>query len=842
MTTTTPDREVLRRLLRERLATPATAPPPAGQLYGDHVNRYVHRLLSALDLDVSYVGGSGTVLTDAAGRRYLDFAGAYGALPLGHNPDVVWQAVNRVQAQGEPSLTQLSVPAAAAELAGALVTLAPAGLTSVTFANSGAETVEAALKMARSATGRVPVLSTDGSFHGKTLGALSATGNAHYQEGFGAPAHGFDRVPFGDAAAVERALAGGEYAAVLVEPIQGEGGVRVPPPGYLRALRQACDDHGVLLVLDEVQTGLGRTGPMFAFEEDGIVPDIVTVAKALGGGLLPVGAVLAREGVAGEHFLLRHTSTFAGGALACRVGLAVVGALREPALRRNVEDRSAQLVAGLRAVAERHPGVVVEVRGRGLLLGVELTGDVGFLGRQSMLGSIAEGGNLAMLLASHLLAAHGIRIAPTLFGNDVLRVEPPLTVTEEECRTFLVAFERTVELAAAGNTAGLLAHLVGAPVPALPAPTTRTHVWRAPAPGETRFGFVAHPLDAAGLADFDTSFESWDEDSRSALLARLAAAASELNPAPFLIGSGEVRSDAGPRAYGELVGVPYTAVQLLSLPSAQAVRVVREAVELAAARGAELVGLGAYSSIVTDNARALGPTPVPVTTGNSFTAASSIEAVRRSLAESGRELAQVTVAVVGAGGAIGRVIATILGADAGRVVLVGRPGGAHAPRMLGTRDALLGRGVPESRISLLDDTGLAARQADVVVTATSSPQTLLDVADLRPGAIVCDVAQPANVPADLTDRRPDVTHFDGGIVRMPGGRDFGVRHGLAPGVTYACMAETMLLALETAAGRPVGSLFSRGEELSLAAVSGLAGLAGEHGFRLAAPHTWRTSR
>lgn len=195
-----------------------------------HVNPQLARMLHGVGLDTAYVRGEGSWLWDAEGNRYLDFTGAYGALPFGHTPERIWSAMAAFRESAEPVFAQPSLLRAAGELAGRLTELAPRGLDRVVFANSGAESVEVAIKIARSATGRLRVLSTDHSFHGKTLGALSATGRPSYQEEFGAPIEGFTQIPFGDADALEQALEGGEFAAFIVEPIQGEGGVNVAPP------------------------------------------------------------------------------------------------------------------------------------------------------------------------------------------------------------------------------------------------------------------------------------------------------------------------------------------------------------------------------------------------------------------------------------------------------------------------------------------------------------------------------------------------------------------------------------------------------------------------------------
>jgi len=230
------------------------------------VNPVLAKRLKELNLDKVFTKGKGCLLYDAAGDAYLDFISAYGALPFGYNHPELWEALRRVEASGEPSLVQPSFLEAAGELAAQLVALAPCGIDRVTFANSGAEAVEAAFKLARVSTGRMGILTTANSFHGKTLGALSATGKSLYQDGFGAPAPGFVRIDYGDADQLELTLTAAPqfFAAFVVEPIQGEGGIIIPPDGYLRRAHEICSHYGVLLIADEIQTGLGRTGRMFA--------------------------------------------------------------------------------------------------------------------------------------------------------------------------------------------------------------------------------------------------------------------------------------------------------------------------------------------------------------------------------------------------------------------------------------------------------------------------------------------------------------------------------------------------------------------------------------------------
>lgn len=835
--------------------------------YAENVNPELVRLLGAVDLDVEYISGKGTELHDASGRTHLDFAGAYGALPFGHNPQCVWHAMDAVRERGDAVFVQPSVLFPAGELARRLVAVAPSGLGRVTFVNSGAEAMEVAIKIARSATGRLGILSTHNSFHGKTLGALSATGNTGYQDGFGAPVPGFESIVFGDSDALDAALsaAPGRFAMFVVEPIQGEGGVVTPPEGYLARVREICTAHGVLLAVDEVQTGLGRTGTLFACDHEDVVPDILALAKALGGGVLPSGAVLCKPELVGESFALRHTSTFAGNALTARVGVAVLDELtaNSSALITRVREVGETLKRDLQELARKYPSVVTDVRGKGLLLGVELTDDINFVGRQALLGSIADQQNLAVMTSSYLSVVEGIRIAPTLFGARVLRVEPPLTVTDSECRRLVAALDRALAFAAAGDLVGLVGHLLGktpkdAPKPPPSTPRRLPHVPKVP--GDQSFGFIAHPLDLDVFEAFDPELGDLSHRERAELLNRFASGTSQISPTPLVIGSGRTVSAHDGSAHGTLIGLPYTSTSLLTLPSEVAIASVAAAANLAFERGADVVGLGGYSSVVTANGLALGEMAGVLTTGNSFTAAASIRAVRRVCAERGTDLKGIRVTILGAAGAIGRTIARALAPDVGTVTLVGRPGehGQIAPKLWAAAGEIVtaargGSGdfataaersdgsvddlVASGHLEFFDDPAAGVAEAHIVIAATSAPRSLIDATDLAPNAIVCDVAQPPNIPHDVGRIRPDVTVFDGGIVRLPSGSDFGLEYGLAPGLTYACMAETMLLSLS---GR--FELRSIGTALDSGNVEQLGILADRYGFELAEATRWREAK
>ena len=320
---------------------------------------------------VAFERGVGPWLWDTQGTRYLDAISGVAVCSLGHAHPRVAQALAE-QAATLLHTSNIYRIGLQERLAGELCRLS--GLDNAFFCNSGAEANEAALKIARryghtKGIAAPAVIVMEGSFHGRTLATLSATGNPRIQEGFEPLVGGFVRVPYGDAGAVA-ALDDPNVCAVLVEPVQGEGGVRIPSPGYLPALRKLCDERGWLLMLDEVQTGMGRTGRWFGFQHYDFLPDVMSLAKALGNGV-PIGACLARGAAAEMLTAGRHASTFGGNPLACRAALTVLDILREENLVERAAALGARLLAGLREKLAGHPRIV-EVRGMGMMLGIEL--------------------------------------------------------------------------------------------------------------------------------------------------------------------------------------------------------------------------------------------------------------------------------------------------------------------------------------------------------------------------------------------------------------------------------------------------------------------------------------
>ncbi len=407
------------------------------QKYTDHVNPYLAKLMNFAGFSVE-ARAEGCYIYGHDGRKYLDCLGGYGVYSLGHRHPKVIEAVKK-QLDTMPMSGKAMFSENQANLATILAEISPGDLQFAFFSNSGTEAVEAALKFVKCASGRSKIISTNGSFHGKTIGSLSTTGREKYRKPFEPLMPGVVFVDFGDFESMKSSV-DGSTAAVIIETIQGEGGIHLAPPGYLPLIRELCDKNGALMIVDEVQTGFGRTGKMFGCNHEGITPDVMTLAKALGGGVMPIGATLGTPAVWEAVFSenpLSHTSTFGGNPLACAAGLATIQVIEEEGLVERSRTVGLVMKQALEAVKDRHPDLIADVRGCGLILGVEFTmDDVGEL-------------TIAQMIKRSLLAAY------TLNNKRVIRFEPPLIVSEEQAIWAAEAFGDSV-----AETSELLAELV----------------------------------------------------------------------------------------------------------------------------------------------------------------------------------------------------------------------------------------------------------------------------------------------------------------------------------------------------------------------------------------------
>jgi putrescine aminotransferase len=394
--------------------------------YMKYVNPGFARLCKFANLATIEWEGRGAQVFDIFGRAYLDCIGGFGVFNVGRNhPRVVERAIEQLRRL--PLSTRTLFNKQQADLAEMLAKITPGDLQYSFFCNSGAEAVEGALKLARLYTGRKKLVSCLNSFHGKTMGALSVSGREIYKKPFEPLLPETYQVPFNDLESMEKMVDDGT-AAVIVEPVQGEGGINIPSPDYLPGVREICNRHGALLIIDEVQTGLGRTGKMFACEHWGVVPDILTLAKGLGGGILPLGAFMSTATIwkVFEENPLLHSSTLGGNPLACAVGLETLKILQEEDIPRQVQEKGDYLLGKLRAFQSTFPELIKEIRGMGLLIGMEFfDADVASL--------------LAMEMAERM-----VLVAYTLNNPRVIRFEPPLTISFAEMDRVVQAMEESL--------------------------------------------------------------------------------------------------------------------------------------------------------------------------------------------------------------------------------------------------------------------------------------------------------------------------------------------------------------------------------------------------------------
>ena len=423
------------------------------ELHARYLNPQLQRMLHTIGFDKVYERADGSYLYDRDGEKYLDFLSGFGVFALGHNHPVVRKALHDMLDRELADLVQFDCALLPGLLAEQLTAKTP-GLDRVYFSNSGTEAVEAALKFARYATGRPRVLYCDHAFHGLTVGSLSVNGSAEFKTGFG-PLVSSTGIPFGDTQALAAELDKGDVAALIVEPVQGKG-VHVAPPGYLKTARQLLHDQGALLICDEVQTGLGRTGRLFAYEYDDVEPDLVTVAKALSGGFIPVGATLGKEWIFAKVYssmdrVLVHDSTFGSNASAMVAGLASLAVIEDEQLVTNAERTGDAMRTALSALVDKYE-MFAGVRGRGLMIGIEFAKPRSLKLRTSWnMLQAARVGLFSQMVVVSLFERHNILTQVAGDHMEVIKLLPPLTIGDTEVKLFVDAFADVMDEAHRGT-------------------------------------------------------------------------------------------------------------------------------------------------------------------------------------------------------------------------------------------------------------------------------------------------------------------------------------------------------------------------------------------------------
>jgi acetylornithine/succinyldiaminopimelate/putrescine aminotransferase/predicted amino acid dehydrogenase len=790
------------------------------------LNPTLRRLLAMLRMDHTWERAQGVWLFDSNGRRFMDCYAQYGVLALGHNSPKVRDTVVEYLCTDEPVMVQPYQAKYAEKLARLLTEHAPGNLSRGIFMTSGAEAVEAAIKLVRVSTGRPIVLSAKGSYHGKTLGALALTGQQQHADGFGPLPPGFDHVEFGNADALADRIKfyQGKVAAFFVEPIQGERGVHIPPSGYLKQVREICTQTGIALVIDEIQTGLGRTGTLFACEHEGIAPDVLLVGKALGGGLFPLSGCFTSTEFWDERFALQHSSTFANHNLACRVGLTVLNELTHGGLCKEVVRRGEILMTRLKKMALSYPRTISAIRAHGLMSAIELrppTVDDG-----TLLSFLSHQGLYAYAVAATIAETVSVLVLPTLGKSPVIRVTPPLIIADHELENALQKIESVLN-ALEHNPTLTIIKAMGA-LEGSPLLNTRdlTTPPRLPArlPLESKkpqYAFLIHYTSIDDLVATNPSLNRLNRDE----LHNLCSFTSEF-ASGVVMQAPTIRSTNGASINGIIIGIPLLPEEMARRGMRRMSNEIARAVDLAVSLGVNLVGLGAYTAPYSRRGLAVCGRGANITTGNALTAGMAIAAVRRASEAHNLLLSKAHVAIVGARGSVASLCARLIAREHPcRLTLIGNPG-RESPGLTSLGNEL--RSATTS-VDITNDISIL-QYCNIVITATSAARPIIDSQLIKAGTIICDIARPPDTSSALR-HRSDINFIEGGKVELPDPTirfGAGNLNGLPSGVIFACLAETILLALE---GKTCDH--GIGYDLPLSEVDEMLGLAERHGFRLA---------
>lgn len=580
-------------------------------------------------------------------------------------------------------------------------------------------------------------------------------------------------------------------AAFYLEPIQGEGGIYPIEPEVAMAWEAACRKHRVPLIVDEIQSGMGRTGTFLHCEQLGIRPSYVLLGKSLGGGLAKVSAVAIDRDRFLPGFTVQHGSTFAGDDWSSSIALAALDLLDADNALAHAAEKGATLLRALRGVAQRHPRVITDVRGRGLMLGIEWR-EQEFL-HSNMLAQLQAHGWLGYALAGYLLRAHSVRVGPTVGRGNTIRIEPAYSVPREAVDALIAALDELCVVLERQDAAGILAPGLGLKTVRGAARRSVRRVLDPPA-GRPHVGFIGHFIGPADIELWDGSLSRLRTEDRRTLLQRIQPIVE-----PVVAHRESIASINGQTTMLSFVGLAVSSERFhhaLRTPDRRTLRdLVQRAVDLAVAQGCTVVGLGGYCSIITRNGKDVHADGIALTTGNGYAAGASIEAVRREARDAGIDWATARVAIVGATGNIGSVLAELIAPEVGAVTLVARDDRrAELERMAGQISLAAG---PGSSVTSGSDIGLC-RDANVIISATNDAGCVIRPCHVSgEPTVILDLAVPKDVHACVAAERPNAHIICGGVIQTPGNPGFTIPGvPLNPGEMYACMAETVLMGIE----------------------------------------------
>lgn len=759
--------------------------------YGHYCRPGLVRMLHALSLDAVYERGEGDRLWRRQGDELievLDLVGGFGSNLFGHNNPELVAEEKRLLDLKVPTLAQGSCRAGAARLAKALCERLGDYVT--IFTNSGAETVEAAIKHSYLERGRPIYWAQENGFHGKTLGAIQLTSS--YREPysiFGPEVRLLDPHDPATWAAAESAAS--QVSAAYIEPIQGEGGINPLPPDFIDWLTSVCRKHGIPIVVDEIQTGMGRTGTFLASQPLGISPDYLCLSKSLGGGLAKIGALMIRRDRFVSEFSVKHTSTFAEDDRGCMIALKALEILDRDDLPARCAVRGQYLLQKLAELRARFPDQIKDVRGKGLMVGLELH-DLSDSPSNS-LRMLSQQDYLGYLTTAYLLNVHQVRVAPALSNPATIRIEPSAYITNEDLDRFVAGMEMFCLAVQALDVTHLTAYQVGKPSSPVTDYSAARSVNREAPRTPHRVGFLGHLIMPEHATLWDPSLVGLEPSDFEAYMARPSRILG-----PTVFEQINVRSRTGDEVHFSYIALDLTPRQIISAMQERDAKWIMEKIEdsvaMARDEGCRVLGLGAYTSIMSGNCQRVKTNGIALTSGNSLTVGMGILALKRSAASMKIDLSQARLGVLGATGNIATTYAVMMAPDVAELVLIVRD--PHSPRLQTVAEQIRAA-APDTKVTVAVDLA-ALKDCSLIVTASNAPEPLIHSEHLGSGpVIICDISVPSDVAPDVKQERPEVVVIHGGVVRLPHNDDFVIAGlPLEKGHVYACMAETLLMGLE----------------------------------------------
>lgn len=747
--------------------------------------------LQTLGLNVSYHRSEGDVLfrkSQSSVVPILDLVGGYGANFLGHaHPKLTARLLNFIQSK-TPIFTQGSIGSAVSVLNDKLRSLF--GNYQVILTNTGAETVETAVKHAILENGKPRCWAITEAYHGKSLSTLAFS--KLHNEAFQRDELQIDFLDPNEPASWETALATiEEVSFAIVEPIRGEAGVLPLPDAFVKWLNDVTNQHNIPIIVDEIQTGLGRTGTLLAADQLGLRKDYICLSKALGGGIAKIGALLVQEDRFVAEFAILNTSTFSDDNFSATIAEEVLHVITQEELPKRCRDQGKLFKAELLKVQADYPTVIKEVRGEGLMIGLEFQPQQN--SASNLLRILFDSDYYGYVVAGHLLHEHAIRIMPTLSNPNTLRIQPSAYISKEQIFQFINALRDVSEIVEKADAGRLLSYLVNR---SATASTDYRHydAFEHQAPvGKRKVAFLGHFIKAKDLALWDPSFENWSVQELEQLIGKTARF---LDPVIF----DQVNVTA---ANGSSVHLNFIGLFLDSREIGKAYRSgdfqwivdkIQRAADLAEEHGCQVLGLGGFTSILTRNGRWVKTKNLRITTGNSLTVGFGLKAIYRAAKQKNVVMEEASVGIVGAGGNIANTYAELLAGRTQEMILIPRV--LDSPKILQLKQQLLARN-PSLKITITNQME-RLKECAIVVTSSNAVHPIIFPEHLSSQTkIICDLAVPVDVDKSVSLIYPDLKQIMGGIVRLPEENQFTVGGVPLPsGHIFACMGETLLMGLD----------------------------------------------